>query len=137
MELNTIRLSLGSLVICMVLACTNTPTTGTKALQINTAKIDTCSLKLYIGSRIESDMGCRNCHIKSDSSKLAPNIPIFRELSAMDSLTLKNYIFKSKHNGMYSNELKPSGEKLDKLTDCQIRNMMHYIKNYGRDIPKH
>jgi hypothetical protein len=55
----------------------------------------------------------------------------------MDSVKLKDYIFKSKHKGMYSNQLKSSGEKLDSLTECQIRNLMHYIKNFNRDIPKH
>ncbi|SHG41976.1 hypothetical protein [Pedobacter caeni] len=133
MDLNTIRLSLISLMIFLMFACTSNNKEQQKGLK---EKTDPCRLYLYEGNTILSEIGCRNCHLRAGTQRLAPNIPLFKELSAMDSLKLKDYIFKSKHNGMYSNELKSSGEKLDSLTECQIRNLTHYIKNFNRNIPK-
>jgi len=131
MDFNTIKLNLSSLLICLLIACTgsNKKETAKKS----DIKKDTCKLDLYIGSNIEFSLGCANCHHKM-GDRMFPNSPTFSELSAMDSLKLKDFIFKSKHKGMYPEYYKV--KRPDTLSECEIQNLMHYIKNFSRENPK-
>lgn len=131
MDLNTIRINLSSLLLCFFIACT-----GTNQKQGNKkpeTKKDTCKLDLYVGSNIELSLGCGNCH-KLMGDRVASKIPTYLELSKIDSLKLKEFIFKTKHKNMYPEYYKV--KRLDTLSECEIRNLMHYIKNFGRGIPK-
>jgi len=136
MASNFKNLSLGSLLICVVIACTNNP--SKEAAKSVKQLTDTCGdLKQYTGSFILSDVGCSGCHTLADKRSF-PELPTFSEVAATDSLKLSNYIFKTKHNNLYIKEpmLREHGnKKLDSLSDCQKKSLIHYIKDYDRNIP--
>jgi len=49
-------------------------------------------------------------------------------------LKLINYAFNKKHKGWYSKNGIFEMAKMDTLTDCEIKSVIRYIKDYGRDI---
>jgi len=61
-------------------------------------------------------------------------ISTFEELAKMDSLKLINYAFTKKHKGWYSKTGSFKTARMDTLTDCEIKNVIRYIKDAGRDI---
>jgi hypothetical protein len=134
---NLTKLSLGSLLICIVTACiSNTSKETGKLVKPLT---DTCGdLRQYTGSFILSDVGCSGCHSTNDKRPF-PDVPTFSEVAATDSLKLSDYIFKTKHNNLYIKEpmLRDHGnKKLDSLSDCQKKSLIHYIKDSNRKTPK-
>ncbi|MET4138470.1 hypothetical protein [Pedobacter sp. UYP1] len=136
MDSNIIRLNLGSLIVCAIISCTNN--SGKSHSQVSKKQeIDTCDLKPFIGSNIENKVGCENCHRDSER-RIYPEVLTYTELSATDSLKLSDFIFKTKHNNLYIKEpmLRDHGnKKLDSLTECQRRSLIHYLKDHNRNIP--
>ncbi|WP_157255358.1 hypothetical protein [Pedobacter sp. Leaf216] len=132
---NIIRLSLGSLlIISFIIGCTgkNNKEAATK----NRAKmlVDTCdALYLAKGSDLEFNIGCRSCHVEQEK-RYYPKVPSYFELSKMDSLKLRDFIFISKHKGYFKSErfLSNKIKTLDSLSDCDRKNLIHYIKEYNR-----
>ncbi|MCX2583083.1 hypothetical protein [Pedobacter sp. MR22-3] len=59
----------------------------------------------------------------------------FRGLAAMDSLKLIDYAFTKKHKGWYSKNGDFKTARMNTLSDCEIRSVIRYIKDFGRDIP--
>lgn len=117
--------------ICFFCACTGRPVK--KSVKEPAQNKDACNLDLYIGNNIENNLGCGNCHHKM-GDRMYRNIPTFSELSAMDSLKLQNFIFKTKHKGMYPEYYKV--KRPDTLSECEVQNLMHYIKDINRESPK-
>lgn len=135
---NTIKQSLGSVIILLAIACTNN-----NIREENSAKSkikfvkDSCNIILAEGHQNINTFGCRNCHSINDyGPRSKQHIPLFIEISALDSIKLADYVFKYKHNGMYSKEFKKDGQRLDSLDNCQKRAMIAYIKSYHRSNPK-
>ncbi|MGN7989213.1 hypothetical protein ACTJKC_17830 [Pedobacter sp. 22226] len=128
---NTIRLSLGSLLIFLMLACRSEPDNVTNVAQKK--PIDTCRYYRYDARHIVSDLGCYNCHVKNGERWY--EMPTFKELSAMDSLKLIDYAFTKKHKGWYSKNGTFKTVKMDTLSDCEIKSAIRYIKDYNRDLP--
>lgn len=130
MDFNIIKLNLSSAIICLLIACSGNKK---ESVKMPVLKPDSCKLDLYVGSNIEFSLGCANCHHKM-GDRMFPKSPTFSELSAMDSLKLKDFIFKSKHKGMYPEYYRV--KRPDTLSQCEIQNLMHYIKNFNRENPK-
>lgn len=134
---NLIKLNLGSLLICVVIACSSN--TGRENTQLVKTLTDTCGdLRKYTGSFILSHVGCSGCHSAGEKRTFS-DIPTFSEVAATDSLKLSDYIFKTKHDSLYTKEpmLKEHGnKKLDSLSECQKKSLIHYIKDSNRKIPK-
>jgi len=130
MVFNTIKLSLGSLLILLFFNCQNAKKSNKKIIKKST---DTCKYYRYDARQIVSNLGCYNCHVKNGERWY--KMPTFRELSAMDSLKLVDYAFTRQHKGWYSKDGTFKSAKMDTLTDCEIKSAIRYIKDYGRDIP--
>lgn len=138
MVLNTIKLSLGSVIILLAIACTNgnIRVENSAKSKIKLSK-DFCNVILADGRKSINTLGCRNCHSINDYwPRSKPNIPLFIEISALDSIKLADYIFKDKHNGMYTREFKKDGQRIDSLDNCQKRAIIAYIKGYSHSNPK-
>jgi len=127
---NTIRLSLGSLLILSMFACRSKPDSVTNIAPKKT--IDTCRYYRYDARHIVSNLGCYNCHVKSGERWY--EIPTFKELSSMDSLKLINYAFTKEHKGWYGKTGTFKTARMDTLTDCEIKSAIRYIKDYNRDL---
>jgi len=127
---NLTKLSLGSLLSILLFTCQN--------VKENTIakSIDTCRFSRYNVGQLISNLGCKNCHIASIEERIDSKGSItFRGLAAVDSLKLIDYIFTKKHKGWYINNGDFKTARMDTLSDCEIRNVIHYIKDAGRDIP--
>ncbi|MBB6498950.1 hypothetical protein [Pedobacter cryoconitis] len=137
MVLSSIRLSLGSLVMCILFACADGANKGNKTSQVARTVNDTCNLDLNGGRRLVANLSCTNCHIIWDHGpRMRKDIPLFTELSTMDSLKLRDYIFKTKHNGMYKKDYPDAGKKIDSLSECDKNNLIHYIKDHNKEHTK-
>lgn len=133
MVLSSIRLSLGSLIMCVLFACTGATNNENKIPEVIKAVTDTCNLELSGGRRLIANLSCINCHIVWDNGpRMRKDIPLFAELSGMDSLKLRNYVFKTKHNGMYIKDFPDAGKKIDSLSECDKNNLIHYIKDHNK-----
>ncbi len=53
----------------------------------------------------------------------------------MDSLKLINYVFKKKHKDWYSKNGTFKAARMDTLSECEIKSVIRYIKDQGRDTP--
>jgi len=127
---NLIKLSLGSLLIFVMLACTN----ETKSIkQISTEAIDTCKYYRSDARQVVSNLGCYNCHVKAGDRWY--DMLTFKELSNLDSLKLIEYVFKKKHKGWYEKNGTFMASRMDTLNDCEIKSVVRYIKDYNRDTP--
>jgi len=124
---NLIKLSLGSILLFFAFSCIYTKK---KTIAKNTNNCE--YIRYNIGQTI-SNLGCKNCHIEQILGM--ENILTFNELSKLDSLALINYTFTKKHNGWYSKDGDFKSARMDTLSVCEIRNIIRYIKDSGRDIP--
>jgi len=127
---NLIKLSLGSLLSILLFACQN--------VKENTIKksVDTCRFSRYDVGQLISNFGCKNCHIASIEERIDSKGSIsFRGLAAVDSLKLIDYIFTKKHKGWYNKDGNFKTARMDTLSECEIKNIIRYIKDSGRDIP--
>ncbi|WP_316824327.1 hypothetical protein [Pedobacter miscanthi] len=129
MALNTIKINLGSIILVILIAC-NARTENRKDKASNQ---DTCKYYRYDAHQIVSNLGCQNCHVPY-GDRMDKNIFTFREISVMDSLKLINYAFKKKHKGWYSTIGTFKASRMDTLSDCEIKSVIRYIKDSGRDI---
>ena len=134
MVLNIIRLSFGS-VLLFTASCVNKPTSNQNALDKKKV-VDTCRYYRYEAGQVISTLGCRNCHLAPDLElKDDRGWPTFRGLANMDSLKLIRYTFKEAHKGWYSKTGSFKTARMDTLSDCEIKNVVRYIKDFDRDIP--
>jgi len=135
---NTIKLSLGSIFLIFVISCTNgKPGDIMKSKMQNTPK-DTCQLDLGKAQNIELGVGCGNCHTY-DEKRRYPNLPTYAEISAIDSLKLSEFIFKTRHNGYFLRDtilLNHTNKALDTLGECEKRNLIFFIKSVNRRFPQ-
>jgi hypothetical protein len=132
---NTIKLSFVSLLLIAILSCTTKPK---KITNVNVTKkvIDTCRYYAYDAHQIVSNLGCWNCHLRIlPQQKDDRGWPTFNDLATMDSLKLVNYTFIKKHKGWYSKIGTYKAAKMDTLSECEIKSVIRYIKDSGRDIP--
>ncbi|OWK71740.1 hypothetical protein CBW18_04530 [Pedobacter sp. AJM] len=129
---NTIKLSLGSILFFLFVACINENKINIKAQKKNSLP-DSCRYYAYDARQIISNLSCYNCHIRR--GERLNNILSFDELATMDSSKLVNFVFIKRHNGNYSMKGAFKTNRMDTLSDCEIKNAIHYIKDYGRDIP--
>jgi len=130
MGLYSIKLSLGSLLVLCIMACSNH-----RPLNIPEQKTDQtelCRLTPAAGVMVITKLGeCRFCHLRLNGPRMRENIPLFKELMVLDSFKMSDYIFKSKHNGMFIKDYPEAGRTIDSLDDCERRNLIHYIKTNG------
>jgi len=135
---NTIKLSLGSLFLIFAISCTNGNHKKIEQSKVSTALKDTCQLDLGAAQNIELGVGCGNCHTYDDKRRY-PKLPTYAEISAMDSLKLSNFIFKTRHNGYFLKDtilLNHNNKALDTLDECEKRNLMFFIKSVNRKFPQ-
>jgi hypothetical protein len=143
MDLNTIKLSLGSLLITFLMFSCTYNQSSTEKSKVKSVK-DTCDLwysaagndiRDALGNNIESGIGCRSCHSPQDKRDFR-NLPTMREISAIDSLKLSDFIFIARHNGFFKTI--PASQfrikKIDSLSACDRENLLHFLKGYGRPI---
>ncbi|WP_157263330.1 hypothetical protein [Pedobacter sp. R20-19] len=127
---NLIKLSLGSLLVFLIFACTN----ETKSIkQVSTEIMDTCKYYKSDARKVVSSLSCYTCHVKAEVR--VNNMPTFSEISSMDSLKIINFAFIKKHNGWFSNTGVYKSARMDTLNDCEIKSVIRYIKDYNRDTP--
>ena len=129
---NIIKLSLGSILFLFTAACLNKPKSKENTL-IKKKLIDICRYYAYDVQQIVSNLGCYNCHILAGNR--LNEISTFEELAKMDSLKLIDYAFTKKHKGWYSKTGSFKTARMDTLTDCEIKNVIRYIKDAARNIP--
>ncbi len=55
----------------------------------------------------------------------------FSDLVSMDILKLIDYVFNKKHKGWYSKTRTFKASQMDTLSDCEIRNVIRFIKDFG------
>jgi hypothetical protein len=143
MELNTIKLSLGSLLLTfLIFGCADhkksTEETKHKPIQ------DTCGawysavgndIRDAKGNEIESAIGCRSCHSPRDTRDFR-NLLTMHEISAIDSSKLDDFIFTTKHNDLFKKipDAQFRIKKIDSLSECDRKNLLHFLKGYSRPI---
>ncbi|GGE44235.1 hypothetical protein EV200_101260 [Pedobacter psychrotolerans] len=128
---NITKLGLGSLILFFISACTIEP----KKNNLNKKIADTCKYNVYNAGRIVSNLSCKFCHLSPDLAiKDDKGWPTFRGLARMDSLKLIDYTFTKKHKGWFSKNGPYKNAKIDTLSDCEIRSVIRYIKDFDRDI---
>nr|WP_315421277.1 hypothetical protein [uncultured Pedobacter sp.] len=131
---NVIKLSLGSLLFFAMLACTTKPKNIANG-SIKKKVIDTCRYYAYDAHQIVSNLGCWKCHLRIlPEQKYDRGWATFNDLARMDSLKLVNYTFTKKHKGWFSKNGPYKDAKMDTLSECEIRSVIRYIKDSGRDI---
>ncbi|WP_029286900.1 hypothetical protein [Pedobacter sp. R20-19] len=131
--LNTIKLSLGSLFFAIFFSCVNKPK-SIENIAINQNRLDTCIYDKHIGRQIMSGLGCDNCHTKLGSNRYK-DIPTFDDISILDSLKILEFSFIKRHNGWYNKNGDLKSARMDTLSDCEIKSVIRYIKDYNRDTP--
>lgn len=123
---------LSSLAICFIIVAYN----NNRPLQSQKSKSvlkDSCRLERSTGSMVIAKVGeCRHCHLMFDVPRMRAHIPIMNEIAALDSLKLSDYLFRSRHNGMYTKSYPSSNKAIDSLDECERKNLIHFIKNAGR-----
>lgn len=129
---NTIKISLGSLLFFVIMACLNDSENNTRVIKKIT--VDSCKFYKYDARQTISNLSCYNCHVRLEK-RLDNNIATFSELSAMDSLKLIDYAFTKRHKGDYGKKGAFKTSEMDSLSECEIKNAIQYIKNYNRNIP--
>lgn len=132
---NLIRLSLISMISLIAVACLNSTPKKSSSI-ITNVKIDSCSYKESDAVDAEMITGCANCHTYNEH-RTFPEVPTYKEISALDSLKLSDFIFKTRHNGYFIKETKlnRNNKAIDSLNECQRKNLVHFIKDYNRKIP--
>ncbi|MBE5322345.1 hypothetical protein IM793_24600 [Pedobacter sp. MR2016-19] len=136
MDSNIIKLSLGSLLTLLIISCINKSENNSNAMVIKKKIIDTCKYYAYDAHQIVSNLSCKSCHLSPDLEERDDRgWPTFRGLAAMDSLKLIDYVFTKKHKGSYSKNGAFKTTIMDTLNECEIKSVIRYIKDSGRDIP--
>ncbi|NTE03456.1 hypothetical protein G6M26_06865 [Agrobacterium tumefaciens] len=130
---NTIKLSLGSLFFAIFFSCVNKPK-SIENIAINQKCLDTCIYVKHIGRQIMSGLGCDNCHTKLGSNKYK-DILTFDDISILDSIKILEFSFIKRHNGWYNKNGDLKSARMDTLSDCEIRSVIRYIKDFSRDVP--
>jgi len=135
MDLNTIKLNLGNLLMIsfLTVGCVNKTKVSD---QTNKVITDTCKLSFDIGYEIGSNISCRSCHAQGEQRN-ALNLPTMNELSATDSLKLDDFLFITKHkkNLDFFKDSPISMlrlKRIDSLSECDRKNLLHFIKEYSR-----
>jgi len=127
---NTIKISLGNLLLIFFFSCQNIQK------NVNRKTLEKCSYSRYEAGQIISNLGCKNCHIRMTIAKKDEyGSPTFIGLAAMDSLKLIDYAFAKKHKGWYSKTGSFKALRMDTLSDCEIKSAIRYIKDAARNIP--
>ncbi|KQM78844.1 hypothetical protein ASE74_12860 [Pedobacter sp. Leaf216] len=135
MVLNIIKLSFVVLLLVSTLSCTTKPK-KTKNVAFTKKVIDNCRYSAYDAHQIVSNLGCWNCHLRIlPEQKDERGWATFNDLAKMDSLKLVTYTFEKNHKGWFSKTGPYNDAKMDTLSDCQIKSVIRYIKDTGRDIP--
>jgi len=135
MVLNITKLSLGSLLMPMIISCNNQSEHNANAVIVNKKLKDTCKYQAYDEHQIISNLSCKSCHLSPDIEiEDDRGWPTFRGLANMDSLKLVDYVFTKKHQDSYSKNGAFKTNIMDTLNDCQIKSVIRYIKDSGRDI---
>jgi len=129
---NIIKLSLGSLLFFVFVACLNKNKIDIKVFK-KSSLTDSCKYYAEDARQLVSNLSCYSCHITG--GERLNDIPSFDKLAAMDSLKLVNYVFIKKHNGDYNRKGAFQTSKMDTLSDCEIKSAIRYIKDAGRNIP--
>jgi len=129
---NIIKLSLGSILFLFTAACLNKPLSNQKTLGKGKI-VDTCRYYAYDVHQIVSNLGCYNCHVRTNERLF--EIPTFSEISIIDSLKLLKYTFTKKHKGWYDKSGTFKKSRMDTLSDCEVKSVIRYIKDYNRDTP--
>lgn len=135
---NTIKLSLGSLLLIFAISCTNGNHKKIEQTKTSNVLKDTCQLDLGAAQNIELGVGCGNCHTY-DEKRRYQKLPTYSEISAMDSLKLSDFIFKTRHNGYFLKDtmlVNHNNKALDTLNECEKRNLMFFIKSVNRHFPQ-
>lgn len=117
-----------------MLSCSNGGKKKPDKAEVQVAHKDSCILDLGAAQSIESKVGCANCHTPSPVRKY-PEVPRYAELSAMDSLKLSDFIFKTRHKGLFLSDTSfrnHQNKAIDTLNECERRNLIHYIKNFKK-----
>jgi hypothetical protein len=128
---NITRLSLGSILLLLLCSCRNN-----KEIKKKTEAIDTCKYYRYHAGQIVSNLGCKNCHLLTDVEiKDDRGWVTFGGLARMDSLRLIDYTFTKRHKDWYSKNGPFKATRIDTLSDCEIKGVIRYIKDFGRDTP--
>ncbi|KQM77075.1 hypothetical protein ASE74_17580 [Pedobacter sp. Leaf216] len=95
MDLNITKLSLGNLLLVLLtLSCINRNNDKSEALA--KTKTDTCKLNVEKAAQIGEDIKCINCHTQRDK-RITPDLLTMKEVSGMDSLKLRDFLFIIKH----------------------------------------
>ncbi|MFD2288809.1 hypothetical protein GJU39_05840 [Pedobacter petrophilus] len=134
---NLIKLSLGSLFILSIYSCKGKPKYVKPIIEKKEKKvIDTCRYYAYDAGQIISNLSCKFCHLSPDvAEKDDRGWATFRGLARMDSLKIVDYTFTKKHKGWFSENGPYKTARMDTLSDCEIRNVIRYIKDSDRNIP--
>jgi len=114
-----------------LIACTS----GTSGkLKVAFTAADTCKADRIKGRILGDKLSCTNCHFAWDeATRLREDILLLREISLMDSVKLSSYIFKTRHNGMFSKDFPDAKNTVDSLSDCDQKNLIHYLKDHNRE----
>ncbi|NTD95630.1 cytochrome c [Agrobacterium tumefaciens] len=132
---NTTKLILGSALFLFTAACVNKPSSNQNMLGKENI-VATCKYYRYEAGQIISNLGCKNCHLRMTVDKKDEyGSPTFIGLASMDSLKIIEYAFTKKHKGWYSKTGSFKTARMDTLSDCEIRNVIRYIKDAARNIP--
>ncbi len=134
MVLNTTKISFGSLLLFLTLACINESKNAETTIVKKKSIDEICKYYTYDAHQIVSNLGCKNCHVPY-GDRMDKNILTMKEISVIDSLKLVNYTFTRKHKGWYSKSGPYKDAKMDTLSDCEIKSVIRYIKDEGRDTP--
>ncbi|MCX2495879.1 hypothetical protein OQX63_20460 [Pedobacter sp. PF22-3] len=135
MDLNITKLSLGNLLLVLLtLSCINRNNDSSETLA--KIKTDTCKIDQEKADALGSDISCTSCHTLAEE-RVSPNVFTMKEVSDMDSLKLRDFLFIIKHKknlSLYKDApiTKQRLKKIDSLSDCDRKNLIHYIKEYNR-----
>ena len=135
MDLNITKLSLGSLLLVLLtLSCINRNNDKSDALA--KIKTDTCKIDPEKADALGSDISCTSCHTLA-KERVSPDVFTMKEVSDMNSLKLRDFLFIIRHKknlSLYKEAAitKQRLKKIDSLSDCDRKNLIHYIKEYNR-----
>lgn len=130
-----IKLSLSNLlIILLTLSCRNS--TEHKTTSLAKTVVDTCKVAPEKAEELGQDISCTSCHTSADE-RVSPDVFTMKEVSNMDSLELREFLFIVKHKknlSLYKDApiAKQRLKKIDSLSDCDRKNLINYIKQYNR-----
>lgn len=135
MDFNTIKLSLSSLLIILLMLSCRNPTEH-KTTSLAKVVLDSCKVVPEKAGELGSDISCTSCHTLADE-RVSPDVFTMKEVSDMDSLKLRDFLFIIRHKknlSLYKEApiTKQRLKKIDSLSDCDRKNLIHYIKEYNR-----